>query len=117
MSFSWTEKSEQEGPVYAEKLPDGQHRVTITRLIFGTRDGQPFQSKSGDSQIMLIFADDQAREVSQMITLNDRAGWVLARILGRCDPPANLARMEADGVLPAHFADQNFAENNFLIGS
>ncbi len=111
--YAWQEKSEQEGAVYAEKLPNGKHRVTLSRLIFGNRNGQ-FVSRSNDPQVMLIFSDEQAREVGQMVTLSDKAGWVLARLMGCFDPPANLARMEADGIEPNHFANEEFAEKQLL---
>ncbi|MFH1418781.1 MAG: hypothetical protein ABII12_10925 [Planctomycetota bacterium] len=71
-------------------------------------------SKSGHPQIMLVFQDREAREITQMITLSETAAWVLARILGCCDPPANLARMESDGVEPEHFADEGFADRILL---
>jgi hypothetical protein len=49
-----------------------------------------------------------------MITLSEKAGWVLARMMGCFDPPANLARMEKDGIMPSHFADPEFAERQLL---
>jgi len=49
-----------------------------------------------------------------MVTLSAKAGWVLARLMGCFDPPANLARMEADGITPLNFADQDFADKNLL---
>lgn len=111
MSYPWQREAAKEA--IAARIPKGEHRVRIVRIVTGNRDGE-FQSRDGDPQIMPIFQDDQAREAGQMITLNEKAAWTLAKILDACDPPANLARMEADGIEPRHFANPDFAESVLL---
>lgn len=100
MPYDWEKAGENN---QAEKLPNGTHDVTLTKVVFSKKDGPPFRAQDGNPQIMLIFTDAAAREVAQMVTLSDKAGWVLARIMGASG--ANLARMKADGVVPQHFAD------------
>jgi hypothetical protein len=62
---------------------------------------------------MLIFADGEGREASQMVTLSEKAGWVLARLLSAAG--ADMKRMKVDGVLPRDFTNQEFARAN-LVG-
>jgi hypothetical protein len=97
----------------AEKLPAGTHDVTITKVIFSKKDAAPFRAGDGSPQIMVVMADGAGREVGQMITLSDKAGWVLARLMGASG--ANLGRMKADGVVPQHFADPAWATKQ-LVG-
>lgn len=113
VAYAWRDEAEKEGARGA-KLPKGRHRVQITRIVYEGKEG-PFVSKGNDPQIMLIFEDRQARETNQMVTLSHKAGWTLAKLLGCCDPPANLSRLEADGIEPQHFADPEFADAN-LVG-
>ena len=113
MAFDWEKASTQEGSDYAERIPPGVHDVQIKRLLFGSKKGGAFGSRDGDPQIMLIFADREGREAAQMVTLSDKAGWVLARLLSAAG--ADMARMKADGVLPRDFANQEFARAN-LVG-
>ena len=113
MAFDWEKASTQEGGDYAERIPSGVHDVQIKRLLFGSKKGGAFKSRDGDPQIMLIFADREGREAAQMVTLSDKAGWVLARLLSGAG--ADMARMKADGVLPRDFANQEFARAN-LVG-
>ena len=113
MAFDWEKASTQQGGDYAERIPSGVHDVEIKRLLFGSKKGGAFRSRDGDPQIMLIFADREGREASQMVTLSDKAGWVLARLLSAAG--ADMARMKADGVLPRDFANQEFARAN-LVG-
>lgn len=113
MTYAWQAEAEREVTQRAPRIPKGQHHVRIERIVFGDRNGT-FQSQAGDPQILLIFQDREAREVSQMTTLSEKAGFVLARLLAACDPPANLARMEQDGVEPSHFASEDFA-NKMLV--
>jgi hypothetical protein len=113
MAFDWEKASTQQGGDYAERIPSGVHDVEIKRLLFGSKKGGAFRSRDGDPQIMLIFADREGREASQMVTLSDKAGWVLARLLSAAG--ADMKRMKADGVLPRDFANQEFARAN-LVG-
>jgi hypothetical protein len=111
VGYEWQRKSEE--AAQAARLPLGEHRVRVAKLVFGNDNG-PFTSKGGDPQVMVVFADREDREASMYLTLSEKAGWVLAKLLGCFDPPANLAQMEQDGVVPLHFADQEFAEENLL---
>lgn len=113
MGYAWQENANSEGS-QAAKLPKGQHRVRICKIVFGDRQGNAFRSKAGDPQIMVVFQDREAREAGHMYTLSEKAGFTLAKLLSACDPPVNLARMEEAGIEPAHFADQAFAETNLL---
>jgi len=113
MAFDWEKASTQAESDYAERIPAGVHDVVIKRLLFGSKKGGAFKSRDGDPQIMVIFADGGGREASQMVTLSDKAGWVLARLLSAAG--ADMKRMKADGVLPRDFANQEFARAN-LVG-
>jgi hypothetical protein len=115
MSFDWNEKaSEDGGGDFAERLPSGLHKVDIVKVVHGGKNGT-FESSKGDPQILIIFADQEAREAAQFVTLSDKAGWVLARVLSNCVPPANLGKMTEAGITPQSFADPEFAEAN-LVG-
>jgi hypothetical protein len=114
MPYDWTEASTAEGAEHSERLPSGIHTVTITRIIHNGKNG-PFESKNGDPQILVVFSDDQAREATQMITLSQKAGWVLAKLMTNFDPPMNLTKMTEAGVTPDSFASPDFAETN-LVG-
>jgi len=114
MPYDWTEASTAEGAEHSERLPSGIHNVTITRVIHGSKSGL-FESRNGDPQILCVFADDQAREATQMFTLSEKAGWVLARLMTNFDPPMNLTEMTKAGVTPESFADPDFTVTN-LVG-
>ena len=111
MAYDWKNQAEREAPPEAEKVPAGVHELEIKRLVFGSKNGT-FVSKGGDPQIMVIFADDQGREASQMYTLSAKAGWALARLLEACG--VDMQRMEADDVEPSDFADEAFARANLM---
>jgi hypothetical protein len=113
MAYDWEKAATQESGEYAERIPAGVHDVRIVRVLFGSKNGGPFRSQAGDPQLMLIFADPEGREAGQMVTLSEKAGWVLARLLSAAG--ADMARMKADGVLPRDFTDQEFARAN-LVG-
>ena len=113
MAYDWEKASTQAASDYAERIPAGVHDVEIRRVLFGSKKGGAFKSRDGDQQIMLIFADGEGREAAQMVTLSDKAGWVLARLLSAAG--ADMKRMKADSVLPRDFANQEFARAN-LVG-
>lgn len=113
VAYAWREHAESEG-TRAAKLPKGQHRVCISKVVYCDKTGMQYSSSGGDPQILLVFADKQARETTQMVTLSHKAGWTLAKLMGCFDPPANLARLEADGIEPQHFADQDFGDANLV---
>ena len=113
MAYDWEKAANKEGGEYAERMPEGVHDVEVKRLLFGSKKGGAFRSRDGDPQIMVIFADREGREAAQMVTLSEKAGWVLARLLSAAG--ADMARMKGDGVLPKDFAHEDFARAN-LVG-
>lgn len=110
MAYAWTQNAESQR---AERIPKGKHRVRVLKCLRTTQNGEAFVSNNGDPQLLLVFQDPQAREVSYMFTLSDRAAFRLAQFMSCCDPPINLAQLEADGVEPGHFADEEWARANF----
>lgn len=114
MGYPWRDNANSEGPQRAAKIPKGNGiHLRIAKIVFG-KGSEKFASKSGDPQIGIVYQDQEAREAFEMMTLSDKAGWKLAKLMSAFDPPANLARMEEDGVEPGHFADPDFAEANLL---
>ena len=118
MSYDWEKQANQEGggegtQDFAPKLPNGRHAVEVTRVVFSKKDGPAFESKKGDPQIMLIFADADGREVSQMYTLSEAACFRLAQVLSAAG--ANCQSMSTSGIEPTNFAVPDFA-NKQLIG-
>ena len=110
MGFPWKEAAEGgAGP----KVPAGQATLTIAKVIRGGKQSGDFTSKGGDPQIMLIFEDDHGCECSQMVTLSDKAGWVLARIMSCAG--IDLDALEAQDISIGDFADQQFAAT-WLVG-
>ena len=113
MSFTWSSVSEGEKAAQAEKIPEGEHQVTISKVIHGGKNG-PFINKHGDPMILLIFTDDQAREASQMYSLSEKTAWLMANLLTSFSPPADLGAMDKAGVTPTSFADPDFASANLI---
>ena len=111
MSFDWNAPDGNE----AAPMPIGTHAVKIAKVKRGSKKNGDFTTKNGDAQIMVIFADPQEREAALMITLSEKAGWVLRRLLGCCEPRPDFEKMNAAGVLPVHFAKPSFGDKN-LVG-
>jgi hypothetical protein len=111
MSYDWKRAIERDSP-QEETIPQGYHYVTIHKIVTGSKSA-PFRSKAGDPQIMVVFADQKDRTAVHMFTLNDRAAWVLARLLSRCG--VDLDELNSEGVEPGHFANKAFADN-ILVG-
>lgn len=112
MAYDWRAEANKEG-TQTEKLPDGTWQVEIVKVIHGKKDGPKFESKGGDRQIMVVFADANEREIGCMYTLSGKAGWALAKLLDAAS--LNLDKMSAAGITPERFADEEFANKN-LIG-
>jgi len=114
MAYAWSEQATNEAPPRAERIPAGSGiRTRISKVVYGKGE-QAFVSRGGDPQIMLIFQDEEGREAAGMYTLSIKAGWTIARLLSCFDPPANLKRMEEDGVEPKDFAYPDFGDANLL---
>ena len=109
--YDWVQAAQ--GPNQAQKLPPGEHQVTVTRVVFADKEGNRFVTAAGDPQIMVIVADGQGREAADMLTLSAKAAWTLARLLSAAG--ANLARMNQAGITPDRFADEGFGTKN-LVG-
>jgi hypothetical protein len=113
MAYKWTTESEKAVP-QTERLPKGTHRVTISKIIHGKKDGTKFRTRDTDEpQIMLIFADDQGRESSQMYTLSNKAAWSFSKVLRAAG--LNLQKMEERQIEPSRFENETFAEKQ-LVG-
>lgn len=114
MSYDWEDAAKSKGGgSNAPKIPPGAGiDLKIIRVVFGKK-GERFETKNGDPQIMLIFADSVEREAAVMVTLSEKAGFKLAQILSAAG--ANVKRMTEAGVTPDKFADEQFANAN-LVG-
>lgn len=95
----------------SDKMVPGYHYATVDRIVMGSKKG-PFKSRNGDPQIMVILTDETG-EASTMLTLSEKAGWTLARLLSCCG--VDLAKMKADGIEPPHFANEALAKS-YLVG-
>jgi len=111
--YDWVQAAQGKSGGDAPRIPPGEHQVKVTKVVFANGDGVQFQSKAGDPQILIVLQDAQGREATDFLTLSDKAGWKLARLLGAAG--ANLARMNQAGVTPQRFADEAFATKN-LVG-
>ena len=109
MAYNWKEESEKE-PL-APKLPPGQHQAAISRVVYESRDGNPFRSGAGDPQIMIIWKGPLG-EAADMITLSDKAAWRLARILRATE--SDIDQLMRRQVEPFHFASPTMGDK--LIG-
>lgn len=111
-TYDW--HGEEEGKGQSPKVSAGRHLLKIVEVKTEGKNG-PFQSRGGDPQILVIFANSDGDEAAQMITLSKKACWVLKRLIKHCRPPFDTERMTADGVTPDDFADQDFASKQ-LVG-
>ena len=111
MGFSWTAAEDGGGTV--DKIPAGHHRLTVSKVVTGSKTGGTFESRKGDPQIMLIFEDVEGREASQMYTLSSKAAWTLAILLSRIGE-TKLSELDKQGIVPANFANKDFAESYLL---
>jgi hypothetical protein len=111
MGFDWKQASEGSGR--GPKLPVGKHEVRIEDIRYEGRSG-PFISNGGDPQILVVFRDRNGNEVGQMMTLSEKAAWVLSNVMNACRPEINLSKMTTDGVEPKHFANQEFSDSVLL---
>ena len=108
MAYGWKKNAEGEGGGNAPRLSEGQHAVKIIKIRYGSKQTPAFTAKDGSRQMMVIFADAKGHEVTSMLTLSEKAGWTLARLLGCLG--VDLAALETDGRGPEDFADPGFAE-------
>lgn len=105
--FKWTQT--EDGPVTRERIPAGKHTVKIVDVIGEGRSG-PFMSRDGAKQVLVVMQDDQKREAIQMLTLSEKAAWVVRGLVQACTPPFNLEAMERAGIELAHFANVEWAK-------
>jgi hypothetical protein len=105
--FKWTQMEDGPGP--RERIPAGKHTVKIVDVIGEGRSG-PFMSRDGAKQVLLVMQDAQQREATQMLTLSEKAAWVVRGLVQACTPPFNLEAMERAGIELAHFANVEWAK-------
>jgi hypothetical protein len=105
--FKWTQT--EDGPGARERIPAGKHTVKIVDVIGEGRSG-PFLSRDGAKQVLLVMQDAQQREVTQMLTLSDKAAWVVRGLVQACMPPFNLEAMERAGIELAHFGNVEWSK-------
>lgn len=111
--MGWRDAANSEGAGQSEKLVAGVQDLKIVKVVFGSKNDGYFTTKKGDRQIMLVYADDQDREGSQMYTLSGPAQFALAKVLEAAG--ADLDKMDRDGIGIDKFAEERFAQAN-LVG-
>jgi hypothetical protein len=103
MATNWIEKADSEGQ-QADLMPEDTHLAKIVNFYHGKKDGsKTFASKGGDPQVLLIFQNRDGEQATQMVTLSEKAAWVMAKILKAAS--VDLAEMQASGVDISSFAD------------
>lgn len=114
--MSWLEKNidhkESENSESGKDLPVGAHRVHIERIITEKNDGSKIQTKKGDPCVLIVYSDDEGREAVEPHTISPRAFWTFRRMLARFGVDAE--KLNADGVRPIDWLDQNFCEEQLL---
>lgn len=109
----WRERADSEGQENSPKLISGDNQhLKIIKIVYG-KDGVAFTSKSNDSQIMVIYGDDEGREGVEMFTLSAKAAWKLAKMLEAAG--LDIDKMDRVGIEPAKFAEPAFTDKQ-LIG-
>lgn len=63
----------------SEKMPTGRHDVTIAKVIVD-KGGNPWKTKKGDRQILVIFENDGGQEASAFFPVEGAARWRLAQL-------------------------------------
>lgn len=110
MGYDWNRVAEERS--LAERVPAGTHDLTIRNIVFGSKARGLFASRDGSKQMLIVFGDNQDREVAKMYTLSEKAAWTLAQLADAVG--LDLRSMTADGVTPEKFAEQGFAEEQLL---
>ncbi len=112
MAFNWEEEAEKGG--FADRIPNGDHEVRIEDVFYENKDGV-LRSSNGDPQIRIIVRDQQARECMMTITLSEKAGWVLAKLLKCSQPKVDLKALRSNGIEPSEFANPMIGDK-YLLG-
>lgn len=112
MAYDWSKNAQGDGNREGERLSPGNYIVKCVKVIMG-RDGQPWQSKNGDPQVMIAVANEKGEEGTVFFTLSEKAAWALSRWLSKSG--VDLKAMEKDGIEPADFADEATA-TKYLLG-
>lgn len=112
--YEWGAPAEAPKPkvVFAPKMTAGKHKVRIAAIRHANKDGSQYQTKDGDPQCVIIFANKAGEEVAKYATLSmdlDKS-WEIRAILAAITPSLNWAKMAKDKVTPMSFADPAFAE-------
>lgn len=109
--FNWLEAS-QGGAATSAPIEEGFHFLRAVKVVRTKKDGEPFTTRDGAPQVMVVMENQSGREHVEYFTCNDAAGWKLAQFL-RC-AGANLDAMQKDGITPERFADKVFAEKQLI---
>lgn len=113
MSFDWEAAASGEGGGSdSPKMEPGYHKAKCVKVMRETKKSGELKSKAGDPQLLTIWQNAQGEEATCTLTLTEKAGFVLAKLLSYAG--ADLARMKEAGVTPASFEKQEFAEKNLL---
>ena len=104
MAYDWEKNGESDR---ADKLSAGEHTLTIIKVITEKND-IPYQSKAGDPQILLVYQDDDGRELPDWFTLNPASRWKLLRLMSRCGCDLERAEKEVGNI--KNFADPDTVE-------
>lgn len=91
-------------------IPEGTRRVTVHKIVYGRKGGDPFVTRNGDPQIMLCLTDGQGGECITMLTLSPGAKKFVRKALAAMYSPVELAQMTFD---VGDLARQDVAEKVF----
>lgn len=110
MTTNWTEEAkggskDTDGGGKKNKLPNGFHRVTCTKVIREKKDGSPMVSKAGP--FLLAIFENSNGEAAASYWLTEKTAWKLARLMDRMG--LDLDRMTKDGIHISRFEEPPFA--------
>lgn len=114
-AYDWSKTNEVGVP--AEAMPDGEHDVTLVRLFWDKRDGNPLMSRSGIPQMGVVFANENGEEATYYCSLsNGDIHWPERSIVPvlRSLSGVTMATLQAKGVTPEMFLNKDWA-NKMLV--
>ena len=107
MGYDWEGEASKSGQ--APQMPAGEHpKVCVSKIIYSRNNGEPFTSRSGDPQMMLVFVNPSNQECGVMFTLSEAAGWTLARLLSAMGH--DLGELKRRGIEPQDFQNLETAK-------
>lgn len=114
--YDWTEKAQQSFERKAH-LPNGEHDLFVCDVFHTDKDGGPLLSRAGDPQILLYYSDRKNRIAWDRLTLSERAGWTLARLIGAAGQTAKgwtTDDLKTRGISPVDFADPDMTKEHIF---